>query len=137
MIDENIRYNTGVCLPFFLKSYSSEGTLYLSREQGSLETHSSFQELPNFKALCSIDNEKETHSKIKDDTYNNIVSLLSIAERNIENHQCYSKLLECFYMVNEFTSNKFNNKEESLKALELQSIILEKMIECIKKEIVK
>lgn len=40
-------------------------------------------------------------------------------------------------MVNELTSNKKNNKEESIKALELQSIILEKMIECIKKEIVK
>ena len=137
MIDENIRYNTGVFLPFFLKSYSSDGTLYLSREQGSLETHSSFQELPNIKTLCSIDKEKETHSRIKDDTYNYIVSLLSMAERNIENQQCYSKLLECFYMVNKLTSNKKNNKEESIKALELQSIILEKMIECIKKEIVK
>lgn len=137
MIDENIRYNTGVFLPFFLKSYSSDGTLYLSREQGSLETHSSFQELPNFKTLCSIDKEKETHSRIKDDTYNYIVSLLSMAERNIENQQCYSKLLESFFMVNELTSNKKNNKEESIKALELQSIILEKMIECIKKEIVK
>ena len=137
MIDENIRNNAGVFLPFFLKSYSSDGTLYLSREQCSLETHSSFQELLNSNTLCSIDNEKEMHSKIKEDTYNNIVSLLSIAEMQIENHQCYSQLLECLFKVNELTNNKNNNKEESIKALELQSIILEKMIEWIKKEIVK
>ena len=52
MIDENIRNNAGVFLPFFLKSYSSDGTLYLSREQCSLETHSSFQELLNSNTLC-------------------------------------------------------------------------------------
>lgn len=137
MIEENVINNSGVFLPFFLKSYSIEGTLYLSRDHCSLETHSSFQELFNSKSLCFIDREKETHSKKNSETYNQIVALLTESEMEKDNHFYYKKLLECFLKVNQLTDSKDNRKDESIKALELQSLILEKMIKCIKQEIVK
>ena len=38
MIDDNIKSNSTVFFPYFLKSHSSEGPLYISRENSFFDT---------------------------------------------------------------------------------------------------
>ena len=104
MIDDNIKSNSTVFFPYFLKSHSSEGPLYISRENSFFDTKISSKEFQlqynksfnNFNQC--IDN--KLSQMINKTNYTNILmkveTLLSQME-TIDNDENYMRLSDSFF----------------------------------------
>ena len=142
MIDDNINSNSTVFFPYFLKSHSSEGPLYISRENSFFDTKISSKEFQlqynksfnNFNQC--IDN--KLSQMINKTNYTNILmkveTLLSQME-TIDNDENYMRLSDSFFELTSVTSNPPNEREDYLRALNLQNMVLEKMIQYVQKKV--
>ena len=141
MIEDNIRSNSSIFIPFFLKSHSSDGTLYLSRENSFDDTKLSSQEFQlqynqSFSNLNGGIDNKLTQMLTKtnySNLFNKIEALLNLPEmKSVDTYQNYLKLSECFFEIVALSNNAQSDKEDYLKALNLQHMLIEKMIEYVK-----
>ena len=65
--------------------------------------------------------------------FNKIEALLHQPEmKNIDSYQNYLKLSECFFEIVALSNNAQSNREDYLKALNLQNVLIEKMIEYVR-----
>ena len=141
MIEDNIKSNSSIFIPFFLKSHSSDGTLYLSRENSSYDTKLSSQEFQlqfgqSFSNLNGgIDNKltqmlsKTNYSNL----FNKIEAILQ-EMKSVDSYQNYLKRSECFFEIVALSNNSQSDREDYLKALKMQNVLIGKMIEFVKKK---
>mgnify|MGYP001774085685 CR=1 FL=1 len=141
MIEDNIKSNSSIFIPFFLKSHSSDGTLYLSRENSSYDTKLSSQEFQlqfgqSFSNLNGgVDNKltpllSQTHYS---NSFNKIAAILQ-EMKSVDSYQNYLKLSECFFEIVALNNNSQSDREDYLKALKMQNVLIGKMIEFVKKK---
>ena len=141
MIEDNIKSNSSIFIPFFLKSHSSDGTLYLSRENSSYETKLSSQEFQlqfgqSFSNLNGGVDNKLTQMLSKtnySNLFNKIEAILQ-EMKSVDSYQNYLKLSECFFEIVALNNNSQSDREDYLKALKMQNVLIGKMIEFVKKK---
>ena len=141
MIEDNIKSNSSIFIPFFLKSHSSDGTLYLSRENSSYDTKLSSQEFQlqfgqSFSNLNGGVDNKLTQMLSKtnySNLFNKIESILQ-EMKSVDSYQNYLKLSECFFEIVALNNNSQSDREDYLKALKMQNVLIGKMIEFVKKK---
>ena len=141
MIEDNIKSNSSIFIPFFLKSHSSDGTLYLSRENSSYDTKLSSQEFQlqfgqSFSNLNGGVDNKLTQMLSKtnySNLFNKIEAILQ-EMKSVDSYQNYVKLSECFFEIVALSNNSQSDREDYLKALKMQNVLIGKMIEFVKKK---
>ena len=141
MIEDNIKNNSSIFIPFFLKSHSSDGTLYLSRENSSYDTKLSSQEFQlqfgqSFSNLNGGVDNKLTQMLSKtnySNLFNKIEAILQ-EMKSVDSYQNYLKLSECFFEIVALSNNSQSDREDYLKALKMQNVLIGKMIEFVKKK---
>ncbi len=141
MIEDNIKSNSSIFIPFFLKSHSSDGTLYLSRENSSYDTKLSSQEFQlqfgqSFSNLNGGVDNKLTQMLSKtnySNLFNKIEAILQ-KMKSVDSYQNYLKLSECFFEIVALSNNSQSDREDYLKALKMQNVLVGKMIEFVKKK---
>ena len=141
MIEDNIKSNSSIFIPFFLKSHSSDGTLYLSRENSSYDTKLSSQEFQvqfgqSFSNLNGGVDNKLTQMLSKtnySNLFNKIEAILQ-EMKSVDSYQNYLKLSECFFEIVALSNNSQSDREDYLKALKMQNVLIGKMIEFVKKK---
>ena len=141
MIEDNIKSNSSIFIPFFLKSHSSDGTLYLSRENSSYDTKLSSQEFQlqfgqSFLNLNGGVDNKLTQMLSKtnySNLFNKIEAILQ-EMKSVDSYQNYLKLSECFFEIVALSNNSQSDREDYLKALKMQNVLIGKMIEFVKKK---
>ena len=141
MIEDNIKSNSSIFIPFFLKSHSSDGTLYLSRENSSYDTKLSSQEFQlqfgqSFSNLNGGVDNKLTQMLSKtnySNLFNKIEAILQ-KMKSVDSYQNYLKLSECFFEIVALSNNSQSDREDYLKALKMQNVLIGKMIEFVKKK---
>ena len=141
MIEANIRSNSSIYIPFFLKAHSNNSTLYLNRENSFDDKKLSSQEFQlqynqSFSNLNGRIDNKLTQMLTKtnySNLFNKIEALLHQPEmKTIDSYQNYLKLSECFFEIVALSNNAQSNREDYLKALNLQNVLIEKMIEYVR-----
>ena len=141
MIEDNIKSNSSIFIPFFLKSHPSDGTLYLSRENSSYDTKLSSQEFQlqfgqSFSNLNGGVDNKLTQMLSKtnySNLFNKIEAILQ-EMKSVDSYQNYLKLSECFFEIVALSNNSQSDREDYLKALKMQNVLIGKMIEFFKKK---
>ena len=141
MIEDNIKSNSSIFIPFFLKSHSSDGTLYLSRENSSYDTKLSSQEFQlqfgqSFSNLNGGVDNKLTQMLSKtnySNLFNKIEAILQ-EMKSVDSYQNYLKLSDCFFEIVALSNNSQSDREDYLKALKMQNVLIGKMIEFVKKK---
>lgn len=130
--------------PYVLNSHSSEGTMFLSRENSFYETKFSSKEFQlqynkSFKTINSMNQscDSKLNQMLAKTSSNNVFNLIeeclnSIEEQSaITTNELYMKMSECLLDVLQITFNPPFDKEDYAKALNYQSILVEKMIKFV------
>ena len=95
----------------------------------------SFYNLNELSLQATKDNElKEINTfNVDENLFNKIEALLHQPEmKTIDSYQNYLKLSECFFEIVALSNNAQSNREDYLKALNLQNVLIEKMIEYVR-----
>ena len=141
MIEDNIKSNSSIFIPFSPKSHSSDATLYLSRANSSYDTKLSSQEFQlefgqSFSNLNGGVDNKLTQMLSKtnySNLFNKIEAILQ-EMKSVDSYQNYLKLSECFFEIVALSNNSQSDREDYLKALKMQNVLIGKMIEFVKKK---
>lgn len=144
MAEDSTRYNQCSFLPFVLKSHSSEGTMYLSRENSFFETKFSSKEFKlqynkSFKTIKSINQscDNKLNQMLAKTNYNNVFNrveefLNSIeGQSDIVSNDSYMKTSECLLDILHITINPSFDKDDYVKALTFQSVLVDKMMKFV------
>ena len=144
-MEESTRSNSGFFIPFFLKSHSSEGTLYISRENSFYDTKISSKEFQlqynkSFTTFNQCIDNKLTLMLNKTNytnTLNKIEAFLSQPDiQTVPDIVGYKKISELFFELSSYVNNPPLDKEDYLRVLKLQNVIIDKMIQFVKTKVV-
>lgn len=144
-MEENTGNNSGIFFPFFLKSHSSEGPMYISRENSFYDTKISSKEfqLQYNKSFTTsnqcIDN-KLTVMLNKTNYANTLKKIEAILSQpdmqTVPDTVGYKKVSELLFELSSFVNNPPLDKEDQLRVLQLQNVLIDKMIQFVKTKVV-
>lgn len=143
MIDDNLKSNSTFFFPF-LSSKSNEGPLMLSRENSFFDTKFTSNEFQlqynkNFSSKNTIYDSKFNQMITKTNNTNVLKKteavINSIENQKIKTTDLYKKISDCLFDILFITSNPPNDKEDYLRALQFQQILIDLMIQFVNSKV--
>ena len=143
MIDDNLKSNSTFFFPF-LSSTSNEGALMLSRENSFFDTKFTSNEFQlqynkNFSSKKTIYDSKFNQMITKTNNTNVLKKteavINSIENQKIKTTDTYKKISDCLFDILFITSNPPNDKEDYLRALQFQQILIDLMIQFVNSKV--